>query len=389
MSPNNIVRGIRTINQKQMLPRVSKRWAKQFSFGLQAYGLRTFQSATGNARMVVSSTNTASRKSERLLANFGLAGQLGAVFDALELVKTSSFVNVDHSDMHGLLALVGALQTRKGRAVPCMVEATHASTIPAAGSKKSTPRWQRLRSARREARKWQSFTGHVIDSLQDLHDRLGFWPKLVFDRSFGNESLVTHLNAEDAIFYIRLKSGRFVEFDGHKTEVKSLEEKDAIVQLFGLDLRVVRSPKSRRAKEPWYILTNDTTSSRDKVVKIYYHRFEIEETFRDIKHIFEYKRTRLNKPNSLKVLLWLVSIGIALLYRVIKPAIQIAHHPKKRTSWLRQAYEQLQQAYGQLLWGGIKSVGGSASLGLMIKNIGTAYKLDALAAYLHFFETLT
>lgn len=353
MSPTDIVRGINTITQKQMLPKVSQRWAKQFSFGLQAYGLRAFQSATGNARMVVSNTNTASRKSERLLANTGLADQLGTIFDTFKLVKPSSFVNIDHSDMHGLLALVGALQTRKGRAVPCMVEATYASTIPAAGSKKSTPRLQRLRNAMVASRKWQSFTGHTINALQDMHDRLGFWPKLVFDRGFGNESLVTHLNAEGCIFYVRLKGGRFVEFDGQKTEVSRLKEKDAKVQLFGLTLRVIRSPKSRRAKEPWYILTNDFSSSRTKIVKIYYHRFEIEETFRDIKHIFEYKRTRLNKPNSLKVLLWLVSLGIALLYLVTKPTIQVAHHPKKRTSWLRQAYEQLQQAYGQLLWGGV------------------------------------
>jgi hypothetical protein len=61
-----------------------------------------------------------------------------------------------------------------------------------------------------EAREWQSFTGHYIDALQGLRDRLGFWPRLVFDRGFGNESLVTHLQAEGATFYVRLKGGRFV-----------------------------------------------------------------------------------------------------------------------------------------------------------------------------------
>ena len=203
-----------------------------------------------------------------------------------------------------------------------------------------------------ESRRVQSFTGHVIDSLQGLADRLGFWPKLVFDRGFGNESIVTHLAAEGCTFYIRLKAGRFVDFDGQRTEVKQLTEKDAIIELYGLKLRVIRSPKSRRAKEPWYILTNDMASSRNKVVKIYYHRFEIEETFRDIKHIFELKRTKLQRPNSLKVLLWLVCLGIALLYLVTKPTKPTGHyHPKKQTSWLRQAYEQLQQAYGLLLWG--------------------------------------
>lgn len=353
MSPTDIVAGVRTLTQNKLNPSVPKRWLPQFSFGLQAYGLRAFQSAAGNARMVVRNAATAATKTDRLLANNRLADQFGSIFDTLGLVRPNSLVNVDHSDMHGLLALVAALQTRKGRAIPAMVEATYASTIPAAGSKKSTARWQRLRTAMTKSRQAQSFTGHVIDSLQDFHDRLGFWPKLVFDRGFGNGSLITHLAAEGCTFYVRLKAGRFVEFDSRRTEVKQLKDKDATVELFGLTLRVIRSPKSRRAKEPWYILTNDFTSSRNKVVKIYYHRFEIEETFRDMKHIFELKRTRLQKPNSLKVILWLVSLGIAMLYLVTKPTKQLAHrHPKKQTSWLRQAYEQLQQTYSLLVWGG-------------------------------------
>jgi hypothetical protein len=353
MSPTDIVRGISTRIQKQLLPNVPKRWLPQFSFGLQAYGLRAFQSATGNARMVASNANTAARKSERLLANVGLAEHLATVFDSLGLVKLDSFLNVDHSDMNGLTALVGAVQTRKGRAIPAMIETTYSDRLSARDD--APPRRKLLRKARTEARQWQSFTGHTIDSLQSMADRLGFWPKLVFDRGFGNESIVTHLAAEGCTFYIRLKAGRLVEFDGQRTEVKVLSERDAVIELFGLKLRVIRSPRSRRAKEPWYILTNDFTSSRNKVVKIYYHRFEIEETFRDIKHIFELKRTRLNKPNSLKVLLWFVSLGIVLLYLVTKPTKQATQrqHPKKQVSWLRQAYEQLQQAYGLLLWGGV------------------------------------
>jgi hypothetical protein len=347
MSPTGIVAGVRQLTQNKLLPGVPKKWLGQFQFGLQAYGLQSFQSATSNARQVVPNANTAARKSERLLANNGLANQFGVIFDALNLVRPSSFVNVDHSDMNRLTALVAAVQTRKGRAIPCLVEATYSDRLPGLGSKRSTPRTDALRRARAEARKAQSFTGHYIDALQNFADRLGFWPKLVFDRGFGNESLVTHLQAEGATFYIRLKQGRFVELDGQQVEVKQLTDKDTTVELFGLQLRVIRSPKSRRAKEPWYILTNDMTSSRTKIVRIYYHRFEIEETFKDMKHIFELKRTRLNNPNSLKAILWLVSIGIALLYLTTKPTKYA--QPKKQTSWLRQAYEQLQQAANLLL----------------------------------------
>lgn len=355
MPSPDIVRGICTRIQKQLLPNVPERWKHQFRFGLEAYGLRAFQSATGNARMVGVKPKTAVRKAERLFANTKLTDALGAVFDALDLVRPGSFMNVDHSDMNGLMALVGALQTRKGRAVPVMVEATYSDRLSARDD--APPRRKLLRKARTEARRFQSFTGHVIDSLQGFHDRLGFWPKLVFDRGFGNESIITHMQAEGATFYIRLKAGRYVELvdpdSGETTRllVKELKDKDAAIQLFGLRLRVIRSPKNRRAKEPWFILTNDFLSSRNKIVKIYYHRFEIEETFRDIKHIFGLKRTRLNKPNSLKLILWFVSFGIALLHLATKPITQ--PNPKKQTSWLRQAYEQLQQAYGRLLWGGV------------------------------------
>lgn len=354
MPSQDIVRDIHVLVQNKLLSVTPKKWLPQLCFGIRAYSLQAFQSATGNARRVVANPNTAARKSERLLANSKLAKYFGTVFDSLELVRPGSLVNVDHSDMNGLTALVGARQTRNGRAIPCFVETTYTHHIPANGSKKSTPRWQKLRTAMVLARKTQSFTGHTIDALQDFADRLGFWPKLVFDRGFGNESIVTHLQAEGATFYIRLKAGRFVEYDGQRTEVKQLKDKDACIQLFGMTLRVIRSPKSRRAKEPWYILTNDLQSSRTKIVTIYYHRFEIEETFKDVKHIFEFRRTRLNKPNSLKVILWLIFLGIALLYSVTRPTKQTTQvHCKKRCSWIRLALEQLHQACGLVLWQGI------------------------------------
>lgn len=353
MPSKDIVRDIRALIQNKLLPSMPSRWSKQLSFGLQAYGLHAFQSVAGNARMTVTNPHTAIRKSERLFQNAKLTNQLGAAFDSLRLVRPGSFVNVDHSDVNQLAALVGAVQTRNGRAIPCFVETTYAPRIPGFGSQRSTLRTNRLRRAMDLARKTRSFTGHTIDALQDFADRLGFWPKLVFDRGFGNESLVTHLAAEGATFYVRMKAGRYIELDGQRLQIQELKETDTTIRLYGLTLRVVRSPKGRRSPEPWYILTNDMGSSRTKIVRIYYHRFEIEETFKDMKHIFELKRTRLNKPNSLKLLLWFVSLGIALLYVVTKPTKQQRHHtnPKKQISWLRQAYEQLQQAYGLLLWG--------------------------------------
>lgn len=343
MPSPSIVQDSRSLIQNKLLPSMPTKWWPQLAFGLEAFALRPFQSAGSNARSVVANANTAASKMLRLLKNQKLADQLGSVFDQLHLVKPGSYVDVDHCDLDGLTALVGAVQTKNGRAIPCMVETTYAHCIPAASHK---PRWQRLRRDMRFCRQTQSFTGHTIDALQDLHDRLGFWPKLVFDRGFGNESIVEHLSAEGATFYIRLKSENYVECDGQKTRIENVLAKDATVKLFGLTLRVVRSPQSRRAKQPWYILTNDQSSSRNKIVKIYYHRFEIEETFKDTKHLFELQRLSFNRPTSLKVVLWLVFLGIALLYVVTRPTKRQAEtkSPKKQTSWLRQAYEQFQRA---------------------------------------------
>jgi DDE family transposase len=349
MSPQGIVRDTRALIQNKFLPVVPGKWVPLVRFGLAAYSLQTFQSATGNARRVVARPGTAARKSERLLAHARLADQFGSIFDTLGLVKPSGFVNVDHSDMNGLTALVGAVQTRKGRAIPCMVETTYSDRLP--GHEDAPPRKKALRQARKETRTGQSFTDHIVASLQAFHDRLGFWPRLVFDRGFGNETVVTHLAHQGATFYIRLKAGRYIELDGERFQVKELTGKDTPIRLYGLTLRVIRSPRSRRCKEPWYILTNDLTSSRTKVVRIYYHRFEIEESFKDIKHILELRRTRLNRPNSLTVILWLICLGIALLYVVTRPENQTSIHPKKRCSWIRLAMEQLYRAYNLVLWG--------------------------------------
>jgi hypothetical protein len=352
MSSNNIVRDCRTLIQNKLLEVVPTKWLPQLGFGLEAFALRPFQSAGSNARAVIANPHTADSKVYRLLRNEKLASYLGTVFDQLDLVRADSYVNVDHSDFDGLTALVGAIQTRNGRAVPCMVETTYALHIPAAGSALSAPRWEALRTDMQFAREQQSFTGHTIDALQTLADRLGFWPRLVFDRGFGNGSIVEHLCAEGATFYIRLKAGNYVECDGQTTRIAMLKDADTTVRLFGLPLRIVRSDQDGTNDEPWYILTNDMATSRDEIIQIYYYRFEIEESFKDTKHLFELYQLRFNRPTSLKVVLWLVFLGIAVLYVVTRSGMQTASrsacNSKKLVSWVRLAYEQFERELTRL-----------------------------------------
>lgn len=349
MSSTDIITDARMLVQNRLLDTVPTKWLPKAAFGLEAFAMRPFQSAGSNARSVVANANTAASKVRRLLSNAKLADYIGVMFDQLDLVRPGSYVNIDHSDFDGLTALVGAVQTRNGRAIPCMAETTYALHIPAAGSRHDSPRLSALRTDMQFARAQQSFTGHTIDALQGLADRLGFWPRLVFDRGFANESIVEHLHAEGATFYIRLKAGNYAEFDGELLHIGALPGKDMSVRLFGIDLRVICSPKAKDMSEPWYILTNDKTNSRTKIVRIYYHRFEIEETFKDTKHLFELHHLKFQRPTSLKVVLWLVFIGIAVLYfvsRSDKP--MVTTNPKKFISWLRQTYERFQRALTSL-----------------------------------------
>ena len=264
-----------------------------------------------------------------------------------------------------LTVFAGAVAKRKGRPIPCLIETTYASQIPAPGSRHSTRRTGQPSNDRKAERSKLSFEDHILQSLNDLLKRLGFWPKgLVFDRGFGSYRILSHLHNAGATFFVRLKAGRLIEFNGERIEVEHLKNDDETIYLENpkhrgeyIKLRVVRSPKSRRAKEPWYIITNNFELSRERIVKIYYHRFEIEEMFKDIKHLWEFKHARINKPAHLKVILWFISIGMALIY-IVRPPVtereQKLIHPKQRIPWLRKGWEEIQRTRN---WFGLYGVG--------------------------------
>lgn len=338
-STTSILRATAAIVNNQILPGVPKKWLPQVAFGVSALSLHSLTSCNANARMTTVVRGTAESKMARLLGNTKLPSKLAEVVASLGLVVPTSYVNVDHSDFSGLVALVFAVQTRIGRALPIFLQTSYSGKLSARAD--ASKRIKKLRAA--YAALTNNETKRTIASLKALREALGFWPKLVFDRGFGSRDIIRLLAREQATFYIRIKAGRFVELAGEVIRVSHSKRADEIVNIAGLQLRVVRSPKNGKDNEPWLIVTNDLSSSRNKVVKVYYHRFEIEETFRDIKTILGLRRTKLNKPNSLAILLWFVALGILLLYLAgrgvlgFRALLQLLAqpHPKKKLSWYR------------------------------------------------------
>ncbi|MGH8399420.1 MAG: transposase [Gammaproteobacteria bacterium] len=310
MSSNVIIPAYARVIQQQFIPALPDYWTHQFRFGVQALTIKPFVSLASNARATISHPDTASTNMDRLVRNQGLARELSKTVAGLGFITPRSIVACDHSDMNDLMTFMGAVQTRKGRAIPCLVETLYSPHIPA---RDDVPkRRQRLRAARRAAQ--IQIYEQAFAALKQLADDLGFWPRLVFDRGFGGISFIRALTSHEATFYVRLKASRQVELGGATLTVSELPTSDMAVTLGGMRLRVVRSDEPVEDGEPWYILTSDMATSRTKIIRIYYHRFEIEETFKDLKHILDLAKTRLTKLLSLKMLLWFTSLRFILGY---------------------------------------------------------------------------
>lgn len=354
----SILRASTNVVKQRILPRVPRVWLRQVTFGVTTLSLQPLVSCNANARITGLSRGTAENKMARLLGNAKLPAKLADIVADLGLVTGHSYVNVDHSDFNGLVALVFALQTRIGRALPVFLETSYSGKLSA---RADTPK--RIRTLRAA---YKALVGNetkrTVASLKALRHTLGFWPRLVFDRNFGSQDIVKFLASQEATFYVRLKASRLVEISGEQLRISTAKRADERVSIAGLVLRVVRSPKNGKDDEPWFILTNDLTSSRAKIVRIYYHRFEIEETFRDIKTILGLRRTKLLKPNSLAILLWFVSLGIILLYlaglsvlglRELRRRLNLAP-TKKRLSWYRILMELRAHEVQRLSYGGLQ-----------------------------------
>lgn len=346
MSSKFIIPAYAQTIQQQVLPELPEYWHHQVRFGVQALTIKPFVSLASNARQTIANPDTAGTNMDRLVANEDLARGLSKVVAGLGVITPSSIVACDHSDMNGLLAFMGAVQTRRGRAIPCVVETLYSQFLPANDTSK---RKQKLRQDRKEAN--IHLYDQALGCLEDMALNLGFWPRLVFDRGFGGISFIQGLARHNAIFYIRLKASRLVELGGEEYRVGELAANDTIVTLNDLRLRVVRSDKPDDDGEPWLILTSDMKRSRKKIIRIYYYRFEIEETFKDLKHILNLKLMKLTKPLSLKILLWFASLRFILGYLASHrdPRYGKPRHPKKRISWFRRLSEELvREAYAPL-----------------------------------------
>jgi hypothetical protein len=329
-----IVSRIRQKVKRQILPKIPGKLRSLFRFGINTLSLVEYKSLNENARVY---GNGQSQKADliriyRLVrcsklngCFYGLVSNLDKLNYELK-ISSESIINVDLTEFLPFVVLTLSLQTHLGRSVPVFVGI--------------------IKYPVKKERSQNIFIADILRKFLILINQgksgKPIKPKFVFDRGFMGEYLVSEFNRLGITFYLRVKKSIYL------THVDNHQQVDTLVNYHSMKLRLVKSSskqqKISKSRQPWYIITNDFSSSRKQIITTYYHRFEIEEWFRDLKHIFQTKATFIKRPQTLLTIIWFQILGTWLLYIFKSPPIipLFTLHPHHKLSWFRQTFEQLQ-----------------------------------------------
>jgi hypothetical protein len=268
-----------------------KQTKKLFGFGMEAFALKSIQSLRASARMSSFPWYAAKMKACRLAGNTKIPKIFPKILKYLNLANRGDIIAVDFSDFgNGILALVFAKQTHKGRAMPLYFE----TYVP--------------------RKDYQN--PFIIQAIKNFAGILKFNSYLVFDRGFACPDVIRFLDQNSFKFIIRIRKIKQVCLANGNARFKAKDApaNDILVSGYGRRLRLIVSDPDGKNDEPWYLITNDFTSSRDVIIDNYYHRFEIEEFFRDAKRLLGLENLNLKKPLSLEVILWFVILSVWFLW---------------------------------------------------------------------------
>lgn len=297
---------------------------KLYRFGLATLSTRSIASLRANARLLPLNWNTAKSKVYRLTTNNKLVPYFLKLLVRCVRVRPDDTVAVDFSDFgNGIQVLMFAKQTGKGRATPLYFEVLR-YPIPK-----------------------DSQNLFVIAAIARFAAIIGCKPMLVFDRGFACPSIIKFLNAYGYPFIVRIKGGKYMQSrNGRMIAARNMRKNDARMRAYGQSLRLIVSNQPDNGGEPWYLVTNAVSLTRAEIIARYYHRFEIEEFFRDAKRLMGLTQVRCATAHTLSVVLWFVLLGIWCLAHL--EALLREHHQRERKamrlSCTRFLFERIQAA---------------------------------------------
>jgi hypothetical protein len=295
-------------------PVFPKKVQKLLVFGYKALSLQQITSLNSNARSTVANAATAMSKAYRIGTSELLRRAFPKLIPHLGLVKDGDIIAVDFSDFGIVQVLMFAKQTHEGRALPIWF-----AVLPYGWTSETSQ---------------NAFVIHAIDQFLAL---AGCRVRLVFDRGFAAPTIIQHLYKRRVKFYQRIKGGKKLLGRKGGAKARQFGAGRHAVWAYGLRLNLVVTPEpdvslktSGKAKESWFIVTNDMEASAEAVTEIYYYRFEIEEVFKDAKHLFGLETIKFKKPNRLETVLWFVILGF-WLHDHLETTLQVSREVVQRT----------------------------------------------------------
>jgi hypothetical protein len=286
-----------------------KQIRKLYAFGLQTISVESVVSLRANARLAGLRWPTAKSKIWRLTKNRKIISAFEGMTSVLAPVSAKDVIAVDFSDFgNGFQVLMFAKQTHQGRALPLYFEILR-YPIPQ-----------------------DSQNLFVNAAVGRFGKMVGCKPMLVFDRGFMCPAIMRFLLENQWKFIVRLRAAKFAmdPETGNTFPVSRAKEKDRPVVMYENIIRLVTSDKTNEMKEPWYLATNDIDASREEIINRYYHRFEIEEFFRDAKRLLGLEQVSWKTETSLAVTLWFVILGIWCLKHIADGMDDLAKRAKEK-----------------------------------------------------------
>jgi hypothetical protein len=279
--------------EEKILPVIPQKLSKLVAFGYETLVATEVTSMRANARLAPLKWSTAKSKVWRLATNPRIIPVFTRLLAVLALVTKDDVIAVDFSDFKdGRQVLMFAKQTRKGRALPLYFEILEYPI---------------------EKDSQNLFVSAVIDRFVTI---VGCRPLFVFDRGFACPSIIKHMAKQGLRFIIRIKKRKRFHHRATYAAAEDMGANDLRVLGYALPLRLVVSDDPKNGNDPWYLMTNDTVSSREEIIQKYYYRFEIEEFFRDAKRLLGLEYLRFNSARSCSIALWFVILTMWLFEEI-------------------------------------------------------------------------
>lgn len=302
---------IQTFVQSQLSGQIPVRLQHRISCGIQAFSLQEFSSINSNGRSLAAKRKTGPLIS-KLILNF--------------LPHTPLlYCSLDHSQFGPFCIAILAVSFRKGRALPiwCQVNRSEAGLIKP-----------------------------LLSELKCLSDNLPDDQKLVLvmDRWFCGQKLFDLISSCGWYFICRAKYSRrvHVPWERKSIPIGEISHYELPIEYKGMNLRMVRSniKPGMKEDEPWFLLTNLPASiaSRIQIIHRYAERFEIEESFKDMKWLQRFKWQQIKKTGVIKAVLFFIFFGWWLFWLLSKDLTKQElnpPNPKHQLSWFRIVSEKI------------------------------------------------